>query len=100
MYQVVLNQIGRHLDQTRYRSTRVMRLHTPSDDFQSWVPRQRGGRTEDDERCVYAMQPLRQNISNATIFLMFAPLRHVFEETGPEIRPRGCVISSPYYGGP
>ena len=47
-----------------------------------------------------SIQPSRRNLSEATIFVVYAP--HVSELTGSDIRPRGWVILSPsvivFYG--
>ena len=75
---------------------RVIRYHTPPDDFESWVSRQRGEGvlSTTSDASVHA-QPSRLNLSKATIFVRVCPLRHVLEETRSEIRPRVCVNLSP-----
>ena len=73
--------------------TRVIRYHTPSDDFQSWVSRQRGGRTEYGKSDA-SIQPSRRNLSRATIFRCVRPPMF-WRKPGLKIVPGVCVILSP-----
>ena len=88
-------------DTPPYRTTRK-ETRTLGRFSKSWVSLLRGGRgrAEYAERCVYYRGNLLDVFffffSKAAVFVMCTPPHYALEETGFEIRPRGCVISSPY----
>ena len=83
----------------------VLKGHTPSDDFQSWVSRQRGGRTQYAQWCVYATFSTNsevspklyqvQKVDYVQFSLVCAP--HVLGETVSGSRRRGRHLAGVLY---